>query len=144
VGGSAINLRWLVPDTHACPINSALRDKATLRTPMRETPEEIATRYIQEATAPAKEVREHIHNAVLALPEFTLKDSTKARTSKYEPPQINDNGELTCSFNVNLDNGTDLTFTVKDGGWGKYVGPPAKDSPHSSAVQKKGKPGRRR
>jgi hypothetical protein len=115
-----------------------------MRKPFKETPEEIAARYIQEATAPAKEVLEHIHNAVIALPEFTLKDGTKARTTKYEPPAINEDGELTCSFNVNLDNGTDLTFTVKDGGWGKFIGPPAKDLPHSSAVQKNGKPPRRR
>jgi hypothetical protein len=111
---------------------------------MRETPEEIATRYIEEAIAPAKEALEHIHNAVLALPEFTLKDGTKARTTEYEPPTINQDGELTCSFHVNLDNGTDLTFTVKDSGWGKFIGPTAKDLPHSSAAQKKGRPGRRR
>jgi hypothetical protein len=112
--------------------------------PLKETPDEIAARYIQEATAPAKEVLEHIHNAVLAVPEFTLKDGTKARTTKYEPPAINEDGELTCSFNVNLDNGTDLTFTVKDSGWGKYIGPPVKDAPHSTAALKKPRPPRRR
>jgi hypothetical protein len=111
---------------------------------MRETPEEIATRIIEQATAPAKEALEHIHNAVLALPEFTLKDGTKARTTQFEPPDINEDGELTCSFHVNLDNGTDLTFTVKDSGWGKFIGPPAKDLPHSSAALKKPRPPRRR
>lgn len=115
-----------------------------MRQPFKETPEEIAARYIQEATAPAKEVLEHIHNAVLAVPEFTLKDGTKARTTKYEPPAINEDGELTCSFNVNLDNGTDLTFAVKDSGWGKFIGPPATKLPHATAALRKPRPPRRR
>jgi hypothetical protein len=100
-------------------------------------PEELATRYIEEALTPAKEVLEHVHRAVLTLPEFALKDGTKARIRTCNQwPTITDDGDLTCDFNVNLDNGTDLTFTVAASGWGKYIGPPSGESSRAAAIRK--------
>ncbi len=35
------------------------------------------------------------------------------------PPEITDDGELACGFDVILDNGTQLEFTMRNTGWGK-------------------------
>jgi hypothetical protein len=75
------------------------------------------------ATAPAKEVLEHLYKAVLTVPEFTLKDGTRARLDPYIEPEVGDDGELRCGFDVLLDNGSHLEFMVKNTGWGKGFGP---------------------
>jgi hypothetical protein len=85
---------------------------------MAPSPEDIAS-YRQDTTAPAREILEHIYNAVLAVPAFTLKDGTKARISHLGSPELNDAGELTCSFDVDRDDGSHLEFTVKHTGWGR-------------------------
>jgi hypothetical protein len=111
----------------------------------RPSADELADKYLAEALAPAKEVLEHVHHAILNLPEFTLQDGTKARVRTCnEWPNINESGDLTCDFNVNLDNGTDLTFRVSSSGKGKWIGPPMGESSHADAVRKKGKPPRSR
>jgi hypothetical protein len=103
----------------------------------KETADELADRYIQEALAPAKEALEHVHHAILNLPEFTLRDGTKARIRTCNQwPTITDNGDLACDFNVNLDNGTDMTFNVAAAGWGKYIGPPPGESSRAAAIRK--------
>jgi hypothetical protein len=89
-----------------------------------------------ETTAPAKEVLEHIHKAILAIPEFTLKDGTKACVTDLAPPGLNDDGELVSGFDVQLPNHAHLEFYVKNTGWGR---------PFTAAVApKKPRPGRHR
>lgn len=70
-------------------------------------------------TAPAKEVAEHLYQSLLALPEFTLKDGTKARMKPYLAPEPNKDGEMQCGVDVVLDNGSHLEFTMRNSGWGK-------------------------
>ncbi len=99
------------------------------------TPEMI-TGYRQETIAPAKEVLEYVYQAVLRTPEFTLSDGSKGQVEAYYPPAIDDAGELTCGFDVALDNGTHLEFTVNNTGWGKsFV---------AAHAARKGPPGRQR
>jgi hypothetical protein len=86
---------------------------------MKSTPEGIAARYKQETIASAGDVMEHVYKAVLGTPAFTLKDGTRARVDGLSPPEMNDDGELTCGFDVLLDDGTHLEFTMKNTGWGK-------------------------
>ncbi len=87
---------------------------------MKPTPDEIAE-INEEAVTPAKEVLEHLYQAILGTPEFTLTDGKKARVDAYYPPQVDDEGELTCGFDVVIDNGTQLEFTVTNTGWGKAM-----------------------
>ena len=88
---------------------------------MRKKPtiDELAARYKPETTAPVKEVLEHVHQAVLATPAFTLKDGTKAKVEDFFPPEVGSDGELSFGFDVVLENGSHLEFTVKNTGWGK-------------------------
>ena len=74
-----------------------------------------------EATAPAREVLEHLYKVILAMPEFLLKDGTKARLDPYIEPGVGKRGELHCGFDVLLDNGSHLEFTVTNTGWGKSL-----------------------
>jgi hypothetical protein len=76
-------------------------------------------RHKAEATAPAQEVLEHVYEDILAMPEFTLKDGTKAHPDALSPPELNAEGELACGFDVMLDNGAHLEFYLKNTGWGK-------------------------
>ena len=62
----------------------------------------------EEAVTPAKEVLEHVYQAILGTPEFTLTDGKKSRVDSFYPPEVNDDGELTCGFDVLLDNGATL------------------------------------
>ena len=87
-----------------------------------------------ETTAPAKEVLEHIHKAILAIPEFTLNDGTKARITDLAPPGVNDDGELVCGFDVQLPDDAHLEFYVKNTGWGRPF--------TAAAAAKKPRPGR--
>ncbi len=89
---------------------------------MEPTPEFIA-KTKEEAISPAKEVLEHVYQAILGTPDFTLTDGKKAQVDAYYPPQIDDDGELTCGFDVLIDNGTQLEFTVSNTGWGKSFVP---------------------
>jgi len=41
----------------------------------------------EEAVTPAKEVLEHVYQAILGTPEFTLTDGKKARVDPYIPPE---------------------------------------------------------
>jgi len=70
---------------------------------------------------PAKEVLEHLYQAILAMPSFTLADGKKARVDAYIPPEVNDDGQVTCGFDALIDNGSRLEFTVTNTGWGKAV-----------------------
>ena len=74
-----------------------------------------------DATAHAREVLEHLHKALAAVPAFTLKDGTAAQVDEYYPPTIDDEGELSCGVDVHLNDGTDLEFTVRNSGWGKAI-----------------------
>lgn len=74
-----------------------------------------------EAMAPAQEVLEHLYQSLLAVPEFTLKDGTKARLDPYYAPEVDDDGELRCGVDVLLDNGSHLEFTMANTGWGKSL-----------------------
>ena len=87
---------------------------------MKPTPDAIA-KIKEEVVTPAKEVLEHVYQAILRTPEFTLTDGKKARVDAYIPPQVDDDGELTCGFDVLLDNGSHLEFTVRNTGWGKAM-----------------------
>jgi hypothetical protein len=87
--------------------------------PKKPTLEELIARYKPDTSAPAKEIMEHLYEAVLATPEFTLKDGTKAKVENYFPPEMSDDGELSCGIDVVLDNGTRLEFTMKNTGFGK-------------------------
>ncbi len=94
---------------------------------MKPTPDAIAE-IKEEAVSPAKEVLEHVYQVILGTPEFTLADGKKARVDAYYPPQVDDEGELTCGFDVLIDNGTQLEFTISNTGWGKsfVAGPDVK------------------
>ena len=52
---------------------------------------------------------------------FTLADGKKARFDGDIPPEQNDDGEVTCGFDVLIDNGSHLEFTVTNTGWGKAM-----------------------
>ena len=73
----------------------------------------------EETTTPAREVLEHLYQAIVALPAFTLQDGSRVEVEKYYAPELNDAGELKCGFDVRLENGSHLEFTVKNTGWGK-------------------------
>jgi hypothetical protein len=49
--------------------------------------------------------RGFVHNAILAIPEFTLKGGTKAKITDLAPPKVNDDGDVQCGFDVELANG---------------------------------------
>ncbi len=83
-------------------------------------PEEII-RHKQETTGPAQEVMEHLYQTIVAAPEFMLRDGTKAKTETLGSPQVDDEGEASFSFDVALDNGSHLEFTVKNTGWGRSL-----------------------
>jgi hypothetical protein len=82
------------------------------------TPEDVG-QLKADTTAPAQEVLEHVHRAILAIPEFTLKDGTKAKVTDLAPPQANDDGDMQCGFDVELANGSHLEFYLKNTGWGR-------------------------
>ena len=102
----------------------------------RPTIEEIVARYQPDVTAPVKEVMDQVHQAVLATPAFTLKDGRTAKVENYFPPEADDEGELSCGFDVVLDDGTHLEFSIKNTGWGKSFA--------TAHAPKKPRPGRRR
>lgn len=81
-----------------------------------------------EATAPAKEVLSHLYRAILDVPEITLKDGTKARLDPYIEPEVSEDGQIQCGFDVLLDNGGHLEFMVTNTGWGKAFAPCHKGS----------------
>jgi len=88
----------------------------------RPTPEQI--RAMQESIdAHAKEVLGHIYQAMLKTPEFALRDGTKCRVDPYYEPEVNSGGDLKCGFDVLLDDGTQLEFTMAHTGWGKSLAP---------------------
>jgi hypothetical protein len=84
----------------------------------RPTPDEI--RAMQDRRdAHAKEVLDHMYEAVLKTPEFTLKDGTTCRVDAFYKPEVNSDGELKCGFDILFGDGTHLEFTVGHTGWGK-------------------------
>lgn len=87
---------------------------------MRMEPEEIF-RHKEEITNPAAEVMAHLHQAVIALPEFALADGRKAKTEDLQPPQVNDDGELSMAYDVAISDGSHLELTTRDTGWGGMV-----------------------
>ena len=109
--------------------------------------QELIAWHKQHTLAPAKEVLEHIYTTLRDVPAFTLKDGTKATVTASTSPNVNDRGEVTCELNVNLDDGSDLTFTVSNSGWGKWIGPrtnDAHDVSPANAIHKTGTPPRQR
>ena len=89
-------------------------------TAMKMPPEEIFE-HKQETTTPAREVMEHLYQAIVAAPEFTLKDGTRAKTELLGAPELDSEGELYFSFDVALDNGSHVEFTVRNTGWGRSI-----------------------
>jgi hypothetical protein len=87
---------------------------------MRLTPDEIFA-HKEQITAPAKEVLTHVHEAMVALPEFTLTDGTKAKTENYYSPQENADGELSAGVDVKFEDGSHLEVTSKVTGHGGRV-----------------------
>ena len=85
---------------------------------MAITPEEFDA-HRDAVTSQAPEVLDHMYQAILKVPEFTLRDGTKCTVSSYYNPETNADGELKCGFDAHMDNGTDLEFTVAQTGWGK-------------------------
>jgi hypothetical protein len=63
-----------------------------------------------EGTDPIQEVLEHVHKAILAMPEFTLMDGTRARVTDLAPFQENAGGGLQYGFDIRLDNGAHVQF----------------------------------
>jgi hypothetical protein len=92
--------------------------RATVDRPTRELLAK-AEEARKKTTAPAKEVLDHLYRAVLALPEFPLKDGTKARFDSYIGPEAGKDGAIRCGVDVLLDNGSHLEFTITNTGWGK-------------------------
>ncbi len=78
---------------------------------MKPTSDTIA-KIKHETVKPAKEVVELIYQTILAMPAFTLAGGKKARTDPYIPQEVNDDGEVTCGFDVLIDNGSHREFTV--------------------------------
>ena len=76
----------------------------------------------ERAEAQAKEVLEHMYQAILKTPEFVLSDGTKCRVDAYYEPQVNADGELQCGFDV-LTGDSHLEFTVGNTGWGRGFAP---------------------
>lgn len=76
-----------------------------------------------EATKPVREVMEHLYQGILALPEFTLKDGTKAKLDPLVGPEVNDDGDIEFGFDVLLNNGSHLEFMVTNTGWGRPFTP---------------------
>ena len=87
---------------------------------MRMPPEEIFE-HKEDITGSAQEVMKHLYQAVVALPEFTLKDGRRAKTEVLAEPQVNEKGELYLSFDVALSDGSHMEFTTKNTGWGGFV-----------------------
>jgi hypothetical protein len=77
----------------------------------------------EKALAPAMEVVEHIHRALMAMPLFTLSDGTKGCIEPYVSPEIDKDGDASCSIDVILSNGSHLEFKLKNTGWGKAFAP---------------------
>lgn len=71
-----------------------------------------------DTTAHAREAMEHLYQALLNVPPFTLKDGTPVQVEAYDPPEINDAGEMQCGVDVMLPNGH-LEFTLRNSGWGR-------------------------
>jgi hypothetical protein len=84
-------------------------------------PSEEIFEHKEDITIAGKEVMTHLYQAVIALPEFTLKDGRRAKTESLAEPQMNDEGELYLSFDVALDDGSHMEFTTKNTGWGGFV-----------------------
>jgi hypothetical protein len=55
----------------------------------------------RESNTPGMEALEHLYKALLAVPPFTLKDSTPVHIKGYQPPRINEAGEADCGVDVN-------------------------------------------
>ena len=81
----------------------------------------LLAKFKADATAPALEVLNRLYATLLAMPEFTLKDGSKASVSAYDPPSVDEQGETRCGIDVDLENGSHLEFTVHNSGWGRFV-----------------------
>lgn len=84
-------------------------------------PRELLEKYKDESTAAALEVLAHIYQTLLSAPEFVLLDGSKAKVESFVAPGVDDQGEVQCGFDVRLENGSHLEFTVQNTGWGKSV-----------------------
>jgi hypothetical protein len=87
---------------------------------MKLPPEDIF-QHKEEVTAPAKEVMEHLHDGMIAIPEFTLKDGRTAKTEDYYAPEIGPDGELYFGVDVALSDDSHLEMTTRNSGWGGMV-----------------------
>jgi hypothetical protein len=101
----------------------------------RITPEQIAEEQ-QRVEAHATEVLEHMYQAMLKIPEFTLGDGTKCKVDPYYGPETNADGEVKCGIDVLIADGSHLEFTVTNTGWGKSLA--------AAHAPNKPKPGRER
>lgn len=79
-----------------------------------------------ETKGPAKEVMEHLFQALLQTPSFRLKDGLQANVTPYFEPRVDDDGEVHCGIDVNFSDGSQLEFTLANTGWGCPMGPVAK------------------
>jgi hypothetical protein len=82
------------------------------------TPEKIIKQR-EELTANAKEAPEHLYQATLKTPEFTLKNGTKCKVKPYYEPQENDDGEVKCGADLVLEDGAHVGITVTATAWEK-------------------------
>jgi hypothetical protein len=90
--------------------------------PKRPTIEDILA-LRNEADATATEVLDHVYQALLKAPEFTLKDGRTARVEEFYAPEVDEHGELKCGIDVKPSDGSHLEVTVGHTGWGKsFVG----------------------
>lgn len=86
---------------------------------MRKSIEELLATHKPMATGPALEVLEQICQALLALPELTLKDGSNARIESFTIPNENADGEFECGVDVRFADGSYLEFMLLNTGWGR-------------------------
>jgi len=64
-----------------------------------------------------------MYDAMLKTPEFALKNGMKCRVDPFYAPEVGADGNLKCGFDIQLENGAHLEFTVGHTGGGKsFVG----------------------
>jgi hypothetical protein len=66
-----------------------------------------------QGTDPVQEILEHVHKAILAMPEFALEDGTRARVTDLAPVQENAGGDVQYGFDVRLENGERFRLRLK-------------------------------
>ncbi len=69
--------------------------------------------------AEAKEVLDHIHRYIGAMPEFALKNGMKIRVRPFGSLELTEDGELHCEFETLLGDKGHLDFMVSNTGSGR-------------------------